>query len=136
MHDLTAFHHCAAELLRHLGFDAPQPAAGQEVVSLTVEQRFTLHLGAIDQDSWFMQADLGDALPSPSAALLERALRGNQIAARPWQPVAALDTEGRLGCWLRLPSHGVDLPMLAAALDALIAAAEDLLGQAEAVLPR
>ncbi|AXE30634.1 hypothetical protein DK842_12405 [Chromobacterium phragmitis] len=130
MHDLAAFHRNAAELLRHLGFDAPALAAGQDTVSLTVEQRFTLHLGAIDQDRWFMQADLGDALPSPSAALLECALRGNQLSALPWQPVAALDEQGRLACWLRLPGHGLDLPQLAAALDALIALAEALLDHA------
>ncbi|WP_434630180.1 CesT family type III secretion system chaperone [Chromobacterium sp. CV08] len=124
MPDLSAFHRNAADLLRHLGFDAP-PADGRDLISLTVEQRFQLHLGAIDHDSWFMLAELGSPPASPEAAL--RALDGNRLAASPWQPVAALDDDGRLCCWLRLPGSGCDLPQLATAFDALIARAEALL---------
>ena len=132
MPDLAAFHHCANELLQHLGFDAIVPASHQEVISLTVEQRFAVHLGAIDHDHWFMLAELSEHPLHDADPLLAQALRGNQLCGQAWQPVAALDAEQRLCCWLRLPCRGLDLPQLAAAFDALIARAEALLDGAAA----
>ncbi|OHX20147.1 CesT family type III secretion system chaperone [Chromobacterium sphagni] len=132
MQDLSAFHHCTSELLQHLGFAAPVPASGQEVISLTVEQRFNVHLGAIDHDNWFMLAELGECPPQSEETLQAQALRGNQLCGQAWQPVAALDAEHRLCCWLRLPCRGLDLPQLAAAFDALVARAEALLQTADA----
>ncbi|AUH52441.1 hypothetical protein CXB49_17380 [Chromobacterium sp. ATCC 53434] len=131
MPDLSAFHRNAAELLRHLGFSTP-PTDDRDLISLTVEQRFQVHLGGIDHDSWFMLAELDGPPASPEAAL--RALAGNQLAGAPCLPVAALDDNGRLCCWLRLPGSGCDLPQLAAAFDALIARAEALLDDTPAAL--
>ncbi|BBH12678.1 CesT family type III secretion system chaperone [Chromobacterium haemolyticum] len=136
MPGLIAFHRCVAGLLQHLGFDAPELAADQEVLSLQLEQRFSLHFVCLDQDSWFMQADLGDALPSPGPAVLAQALRRNQLALQAWQPVVSLDQDERLGCWLRLPCQGCDLPSMASALDAVIVCAEELLSAEDGLVAR
>jgi hypothetical protein len=130
MHALSDFHHSASELLRHLGFELSPPGADQEVVSLTVDSRFDLHFGSIDADTWFMQADLGFTPPESAPTRLIQAMRANQLAAHPWQPVAALDDDNRLCCWLRLPAQGCDLPRMLTAFDALIACAEQLLNAA------
>ncbi|TDR76704.1 CesT family type III secretion system chaperone [Paludibacterium purpuratum] len=127
MRDLSEFHRRASELLHHLGFDMPVPASDQDVISLAIDQRFTVHLGCIDDDHWFIQADLGIAVIDDPTTQLAWALRGNQLAASPWLPVAALDTNDHLVCWLRLPVQGNDLPTVVAAFDMLVASAERLL---------
>lgn len=127
MSELAAFHRCAAELLRYLGFAEVALDAEQEVVALWVEPDFRLYLGALGQDSCFMKLDLGDVLLSSDPAVLARALRQNQPSGQPWQAVTALDQDGRLGCWLRLPCHGGDLSTWVGALEALLRDADALL---------
>ncbi|MBV8649799.1 CesT family type III secretion system chaperone, partial [Paludibacterium sp.] len=127
MHDLSAFHRCAIELLRHIGFDPPSPAADQDVISLTVEQRCMVHMGSLDATHWFMQAEIDGLVTENQGALLVQALRANQMTPSLRQPVVALDADNRLCCWLCLPLSGCDLPAQLSAFDALIACAEGLL---------
>lgn len=127
MSELVAFHRCAAELLHYLGFAEVALDAEQEVVALWVEPGFGLYLGTLDREHWFMKVDLGDVLPQSDPAVLARALRHNQPSGQPWQVVTALDQDGRLGCWLRLPCHGGDLSTWIGALEALLRDADELL---------
>jgi Tir chaperone protein (CesT) family len=128
MQDLQRFRQVIGELLAGLGFETAALSVGQEVVSLDVEERFTVHFGAIDESSWFMLAELGQTDPTPDSARYGEWLRGNRLSVGAWQPVVALDAQDRLVCWLRLPLSGQDLPTLTGAFGALIAAAERLLG--------
>ncbi|STQ90196.1 CesT family type III secretion system chaperone [Iodobacter fluviatilis] len=128
---LQPFHQVVGELLSHLGFDIGAIHPEQEVISLTVEQQFTVHLAWVDQASWCLLAELGSSHPERDGLLYAQALRYNQMAAQRWQPVWALDPEDHLSCWLRLPLEGNELPTLIEAFDVLIQHAEQWLAVAD-----
>ncbi|MGQ5521998.1 CesT family type III secretion system chaperone [Chitinimonas sp. PSY-7] len=136
MSDLRSFHQAVGELLRHVGFSASDIAPDQEVISLTVDERFSVHFGYIDHASWFMLADLGVNTPEQSSKRYADFLRLNQIAGQRWQPVVALDVEDRLCCWLRIPLQSYDVPVLSEAFDTLMTTVETLLASNQAPSPR
>jgi hypothetical protein len=131
MQDLPLFYLAVGELLHRLGFDASVLGAEQEVVSLEVEEGFSVHLGSIDHRNWFMLADLGGGHLPLDGPFYADVLRHNQLAAQRWLPIVALDAQDRLCCWLRLPLRNYDPASLTDAFDALIAMAKELLAGAQ-----
>ncbi|WP_215777995.1 CesT family type III secretion system chaperone [Paludibacterium sp. B53371] len=126
MQDLDNFHRVVGELLKHIGMPGSGFVEGQEMLTLDVDQRYTLHFGHIDREHCFVLVDLSAALPAASEAVWRRLLQANQIGPRRWQPVLALDEQDRLTMWLRLPLSGSTLPQLLEAFDGLLAEAAAL----------
>ena len=60
MQDLSPFHRTAMMLLRHIGLDAPQPAADQHTFMLTIDSRYSLSLAVIDETDWYLSANTGN----------------------------------------------------------------------------
>lgn len=127
MQELTLFHRCASELLQCLGFNSPAISIEEEIISLLIEQRFHLHLGYLDCESWFMLVDLGKSNHSDNVSLLEYALRQNQLNSKQWQPHIALNEAGHLTCWLKLYYRETNFSLLTESVETLINYAESLL---------
>ncbi|VVD93368.1 CesT family type III secretion system chaperone [Pandoraea commovens] len=123
MQDLHSFHNVVGELLQHIGFFAFDPAPDQEVVSLDVEDRMSLHFGAIDQVSWFMLAEINE---TPTTDALAAALQANHLRADFRQPVFSLNDNGTLNCWMKMPLNGQDRATLADAFGELLDVAQAL----------
>ncbi|VVD64704.1 hypothetical protein PIN31009_00289 [Pandoraea iniqua] len=125
MQDLHPFHNVVGELLLHIGFPAFAPEPDQEVVSLDVEDRLSVHFGAIDHVSWFMLAQINER---PSTESMIAALQANHLRADRYQPVISISDEGQLNCWLKMPLEGHDRVSLADAFGELIDVAQTLPG--------
>ena len=136
MSDLQSFHQAVGKLLQHLGLSGIDLTSEQEVISLAVDERFSVHFGLIDHTCWFMLADLGINTPEQSSHCYADLLRLNQIGGQRWQPVVALDVEDRLCCWVRIPLQSYDVPVSSGAFDALMTTVEALLSRNQAPLPQ
>ncbi|VVD91005.1 MULTISPECIES: type III secretion system chaperone [Pandoraea] len=123
MQDLHSFHNVVGELLHHIGFFSFEPAPDQEVVSLDVEDRMSVHFGAIDHASWFMLAEFNEM---PSTDSLMAALSANHLRADFRQPVFSLNDNGTLNCWMKMPLVGQDRATLADAFGELLDVAQAL----------
>jgi len=127
MTNLPRFQQLVAELLNNIGFELDTPPAEQDLFSLAVDDAYTLHLGMMNADTWFILAELPNPL-APHAPLSDW-LRANALNDQPLQPVIALDEMDRPCCYLRLPLDGYGLPDLMAAFNATLAQADMLCGQ-------
>lgn len=127
MQDLQVFHRVVRELMDRLGFADDGPKPGQDVITLSAQGHFDVHFGALDEHDWFMLAELHAHTAGNDLMLCTTALRYNRISTRRWQPTISLDDSGRLGCWLRLPLHGLSVATMAEAFDALVDTVDQLL---------
>jgi hypothetical protein len=127
MTDLSRFHQHAVELLRHIGFTAERPPADQDVFSLSVDDAYALHLGILNEHSWFILVELPD--PIGAAAPLAAWLRDNHLNDGVLQPVFSLDEQDRPCCYLRLPLEGHSLPDVLQAFDTMLDRADQLTGK-------
>jgi hypothetical protein len=92
-------------------------------VSLDVEDRMSVHFGAIDHASWFMLAEFNE---TPSTDSLMAALAANHLRADFCQPVFSLNDNGTLNCWMKMPLAGQDRATLADAFGELLDVAQAL----------
>ncbi len=127
MHDLKSFHRLMTEFLEQIGFETPVLSATQEVMSIEIEARFTVHLCLIDQIYWSLVAEIMPTDINRDAENYSLWLQNNQVSTNEYQPVIALDSSNQLICWLRLPLHGCTQPQMIAAFDAILNTAYQLL---------
>ena len=129
---LQEFHSIVEQLLQHISFGSGLLDPDQEIISLEVDGRFTLHFELMDEACWLMHAELGPARQACHGSWEVCALRDETAA--PGQPSIAVDENNTLHCWLELSLQKRDLPTVLDALDALIYTAEQLLDGAEITL--
>ena len=109
MPDLSSFHRTAIMLLRHVGLDAPQPAADQHTFMLTIDSRYSLSLAVIDGTDWYLSANIGE-LPhiTQNNELMENVLKLNALTQLSGQPVISLNEQNEWVIWSRLPLQGTE----------------------------
>ena len=109
MPDLSSFHRTAIMLLRHVGLDAPQPAADQHTFMLTIDSRYSLSLAVIDGTDWYLSANIGE-LPhiTQNNELMKNALKLNTLTQLSGQPVISLNEQNEWVIWSRLPLQGTE----------------------------
>jgi len=128
MKDIQKFHQLALALLKNIGLNIDALAADQEVISLDVDNSFSVHIGLLEQGQYFFLAELPQTtLNHLSREQLVELLRVNHINGDQWQPTISLTLDDRIACWLRLPLDTSDLPVLTSALDSVVENAETLL---------
>jgi hypothetical protein len=127
MPNLPRFHQRVAELLDSIGFAIDPPAEHQDLFSLSVDQAYALHLGMMNEEYWFILAELPD--PVSADAPLDDWLRVNALSDQPLRPVLALDEHNHPCCYLRLPVEGIDVPELLQAFNTMLAQADYLCGK-------
>ncbi|WP_052717692.1 CesT family type III secretion system chaperone [Chromobacterium vaccinii] len=127
MKDLSGFHDFAMALMAHIGFQGHVMLEDQEVMTLTLEQRFLIHFGCVDGERWFLLAELGECVSAQECALLLQALRHNQMTTLAWQPIASLNEKNCLCLHLILPGNKCDLSIVISAFDALLDSVKPLL---------
>jgi len=128
MHNVSQFQQLVSELLHNIGFELDPPPEDQDLFSLSVDDSFNLHLGLLDQDSWFALAELEEPV-APNAPLADW-LRHNAISDQAMQPVIALNEDNHPCCYLRLPLAGQGLPEIMDAFNLMLAHADMLCGKA------
>ena len=109
MPDLSSFHRTAIMLLRHVGLDAPQPAADQHTFMLTIDSRYSLSLAVIDGTDWYLSANIGE-LPhiTQNNELMENVLKLNALTQLSGQPVISLNEQNEWVIWSRLSLQGTE----------------------------
>jgi hypothetical protein len=120
MRDLQQFHAMANEFLQMVGLAAETFADDQDTLSIKVEERFSIHFCIDQSGSVFF---LGDRLKDDgisTAGFHRDWLMANQISSGGLQPVTALNENGELTCWVRLPSGICEAGELVEAFDVLV----------------
>lgn len=120
MHDLQRFHEMANDLLRLIGLPEEVFAARQDAVSIAVEDRFSIHFCIDQSGSYFFLGDRLNEDGRSTAGFHRQWLMANQIRCGALQPVTALNENGELSCWVRLPSGVGGADELIAAFDVLV----------------
>ena len=109
MPDLSSFHRTAMMLLRHVGLDAPQPAADQHTFMLTIDGRYSLSLAVIDGTDWYLSANIGEITHiTQNNELLKGILNLNTLTQLSGQPVISLNEKNEWVIWSRLPLQGTE----------------------------
>ncbi|ANI29416.1 hypothetical protein PL78_06120 [Yersinia entomophaga] len=116
---LRQFHLITYELLVAIGFEAPEIAENQDIITLTIDDALQLNLCAIDQEYWILQTSVGMA-NSLSLEEMIALLNKNRPTDYLWQPVFAFDEKNDVICWLRLPLYGMDIPSLLSIMERFI----------------
>lgn len=101
MTPIEQFQQVVRQLLDSIGFSLPGHAAGQDLYTLEIDERYTLHLSLHDRDTCLVQAELPDC--QDTRAPLAAWLRLNAFDGGALQPVIALDRRNRPCCHLRIP---------------------------------
>lgn len=120
MQDFPKFHQLACDLIHHLGLDVPDIEASRDTFTMLIDEKYTVHLGLIDDVSWFMLAELDNPEISRNPERLRAAMRLNQLTHEAGQPIVALDASGGVNCWVRLSLADGDLPTSLGALHGLL----------------
>lgn len=109
MPDFSAFHRVAMMLLRHIGLEAPQPAADQHTFMLTIDKHYSLFLTAIDASDWSVSANIGEQpYITKNDELLRNVLKLNALTQLACQPVVSLNEKEEWVIWSRLPLSGTE----------------------------
>ncbi|MDN0087265.1 CesT family type III secretion system chaperone [Yersinia nurmii] len=116
---LRQFHLIIYELLVAIGFEAPEIAENQDIITLTIDDALQLNLCAIDQEYWMLQALVG-MVSKLSLKEMIGLLNKNRPTDYLWQPVFAFDEKNDVICWLRLPLYGMDIPGLLSIMEQFI----------------
>lgn len=128
MPDLVSFHRIAMMLLRHIGLDAPPPAADQHTFMLTIDERYSLSLTIIDSSDWYISANVGE-LPhiTQSDELMRNIMKLNALTQLAGQPVISLNEKEEWVIWSRLPLSGTEDSQVIELFEYLLKSADYLL---------
>lgn len=127
MPDLLSFHRTVMMLLRHIGLDAPQPAADQHTFMLTIDSRYSLSLAVIDETDWYLSANTGE-LPhiKQNNELLQKVLKLNALTQLSGQPVISLNEKNEWVIWSRLSLQGTEDSHIIVLFDYILKSADYL----------
>jgi len=126
MRNLVQFYIMANDLLNAIGLPVESFAAEQDTVSINVEERFAIHFCMDRSGSCFFLGDRLQPDGKSTASFHREWLMANQIRCGALQPVVALNGDGELSCWVRLPTGICPLPELLSAFDVLVAKMDEL----------
>lgn len=129
MSNVLEFQGIVTELLAHIGLNIATVPVDQDLFSLSVDDSYTLHLGMMNDDIWFILAELNSAVSAD--APISDWLQRNRLNDQALQPVIALDNMARPCCYLRMQMSNHDLPEILNAFDATLACADYLCGKGE-----